>query len=588
MSTYAAEVAKSTRKHFTAVEIDLERCALVYGSATCGAILGTTGTSKCYNTKATCQRRANYTQTANGYTGRTTTFRFTDQEVVPYGSTPVVQRAMLKSVSFVPGRIDLGGSTIGQRSGCTFELYDGTGDDVQMDDYAGERRVNYDTGFFLAKMIARWRYFQNRRVRVYQGFLDDWGQVDVSTLKVRTYVVDKVTGPDGSGKVTVVAKDPLRLTAKERSQYPEATKCALTVAATNVATSLTVDDTSALDASGFIRIESEIIQYSGKTSTTITGCTRGVAGTTAAAHSVGQNCQRTVWFNATDAVEVLYTILTSAGISTSFIDKAAWHTACDDWIELGVITAYVSKPEDVDKLAAQICEAWLLILYYDDETGLVKLEPVRPPSAGEVTALTDDDSIVEGKLSTSEKTDQRVNEIWFGYGVTNWTDDLKIENLSNLRITVSTDAQSANEYGDSVPRQILSRWLGTTSDSQVLAVSTRYILRFRDAPRRYQFTVDASTQLKLGSFVTVSVAHIQDASGNRLTRGMRIIELAPAASGTQLVVTAEDDFFQGRYGFFTTDTADDFTGNATLDAGDGFFCSDYDVMPDGSDPYRFA
>ena len=586
--SYATEVVKPTRRHFTAVEIDVPRCALVYGSTACGAILGVTGTEKCYNTKATCQRKGNYTETANGYTNRTVTFRFTDQEVVPYGTTPVVQRAMLRSVSFTPGRIDLGGSTIGQRSGCTFELYDGTGDDIQTDDYASERRGNYESGWFLAKMIARWRYFQNRRARVTQGFLTETGQVDTASLKTRTYVVDRITGPDGSGKVTGVAKDPLRATAKERSKYPDATKCALTVAATNVATSFTVDDTSSLDASGFIRIEDEIVQYTAKTATTITGLTRGVAGTTAAAHDVDQNCQRTVQFSATDAVEIIHSVLTSIGIAADFMDKAAWHTACDDWIELGVITAYVSKPEDVDKLVAEICEAWLLILYYDDETARVVLEPVRPPAAGELIALTDDDSILEGKLATSEKTDQRINMVWFEYEVINWAKEIKQENLVNRRITISTDAQSDSEYGDSVPRQILSRWLGTTSSGQVLAVSMRYLLRFRDAPRRYQFTVDAALQLKLGSFITVAIAHIQDASGRRLIRNMRVIELASTGGGAQLAVTAEDDFFQGRYGFFTTDTADDYTGNPLLDAGDGFFCSDYDVMPDGSPPYLFA
>jgi hypothetical protein len=586
--SYATEVAKSTRRHFTALEIDVERCALAYGSTACGAILGVTGQAKCYNTKATCQRKANYTQTGNGYTNRITTFRFTDQEVVPYGSTPVIQRAMLKSVSFTPGRIDLGGSTIGQRSGCNFELFDGTGDDVQADDYLDERRSNFDNGFFLAKMIARWRYFQNRTVRVYQGFLTDEGMVDESSLKVRTYVLDSVTGPDGGGKVTGVAKDPLRITAKERSKFPIATKCALTVAATNVATTLTVDDTTDFDASGFLRIEDEIIQYSGKTATTFTGCTRGVAGTTAAAHDVDNNCQRTVQFNATDAVEVIYSVLAGAGVHTQFMDKTAWHTACDDWIELGAITAYVSAPEDVDKLLAGICEAWLLILYYDDETSKIILEPVRPPTAGEIINLTDDDNILVGKLTTSEKTDQRINEVWLNYGVIDWSQEAKEGNLLFTRITISADAQSAPEYDDVVPRSINSRWLGAVSDAQVTAVSTRYLLRFRDAPRRYKFSVDASTQLKLGSFVTVALAHIQDASGNRLTRNMRVIEVAPMAGGTQLSVTAEDDFFQGRYAFFTTDTADDYTGDAALDAGDGFFCSDYDVMPDGTDPYLFA
>ena len=48
---------------------------------------------------------------------------------------------------------------------------------------------------------------------------------------------------------------------------------------------MTVDDTEGFDDNGFLRIENELIQYTGKTATTFTGLTRGVGGTTAAAHN---------------------------------------------------------------------------------------------------------------------------------------------------------------------------------------------------------------------------------------------------------------------------------------------------------------
>ena len=51
------------------------------------------------------------------------------------------------------------------------------------------------------------------------------------------------------------------------------------------ATTVTVDSTASFEASGFLKIEDEIIQYTGKTSTTFTGLIRGSAGTTAATHA---------------------------------------------------------------------------------------------------------------------------------------------------------------------------------------------------------------------------------------------------------------------------------------------------------------
>ena len=53
---------------------------------------------------------------------------------------------------------------------------------------------------------------------------------------------------------------------------------------------LTVDSTEGFEDNGFIRIGKEVIAYTGKTATTFTGLTRGVAGTTAASHNTDAQC----------------------------------------------------------------------------------------------------------------------------------------------------------------------------------------------------------------------------------------------------------------------------------------------------------
>lgn len=54
-----------------------------------------------------------------------------------------------------------------------------------------------------------------------------------------------------------------------------------------IVTTITVGSTSLFPTTGSITIESEIIYYTGKTSTTFTGCIRGSAGTSAASHLTG-------------------------------------------------------------------------------------------------------------------------------------------------------------------------------------------------------------------------------------------------------------------------------------------------------------
>ncbi len=70
--------------------------------------------------------------------------------------------------------------------------------------------------------------------------------------------------------------------------YPSASADTTTLTGTHNATitTITVASTSSFREQGRIIIESEVISYTGKTSTTFTGCTRGEEGTTAATHTV--------------------------------------------------------------------------------------------------------------------------------------------------------------------------------------------------------------------------------------------------------------------------------------------------------------
>ena len=60
-------------------------------------------------------------------------------------------------------------------------------------------------------------------------------------------------------------------------------------------TTLNVISTAALQPTGIVVLEQEYIQYTGKTGTTITGCTRGKHGTTAVPHYLGDKVYQGAW-----------------------------------------------------------------------------------------------------------------------------------------------------------------------------------------------------------------------------------------------------------------------------------------------------
>lgn len=72
------------------------------------------------------------------------------------------------------------------------------------------------------------------------------------------------------------------------AQFPGAGSTTTTADINDSVTTIPVTDTTAFAASGYVYIEAEWIQYSGKTSTSLTGCTRGSGQTSATSHLSGR------------------------------------------------------------------------------------------------------------------------------------------------------------------------------------------------------------------------------------------------------------------------------------------------------------
>lgn len=93
---------------------------------------------------------------------------------------------------------------------------------------------------------------------------------------------------------TDITQDPTHICMWGRKAivypYPDSNADTTTLGAAitdTTSTTITVADTSDFQSQGRIIIDSEVISYTGKTSTTFTGCTRGEEDTTAATHSNG-------------------------------------------------------------------------------------------------------------------------------------------------------------------------------------------------------------------------------------------------------------------------------------------------------------
>ena len=99
----------------------------------------------------------------------------------------------------------------------------------------------------------------------------------------------------------------------------------LTAAMTNVSTTaIQVVSTNLFESSGTLLIGTELVAYTGKTSTTFTGITRGVYGTTNVAHSIGADVTEALGVASSTSSKAipLDTTDTSNGVSIDTVDKS--------------------------------------------------------------------------------------------------------------------------------------------------------------------------------------------------------------------------------------------------------------------------
>jgi hypothetical protein len=102
--------------------------------------------------------------------------------------------------------------------------------------------------------------------------------INITRISVSTYAT--IPNKNAQGR-------PIQVWINRQSGATSATGLTLDGTINSSITTITLSSTDGLSAVGYIKLDSEIISYTGKTATTLTGCLRGQAGTTAAGHTTG-------------------------------------------------------------------------------------------------------------------------------------------------------------------------------------------------------------------------------------------------------------------------------------------------------------
>jgi len=173
----------TTRRPVTYCDIHQKTCSLTYGSAPCTAAVGTTGATKCFNTRATCQDLDNFAET-------TKTLRLVEPvQSVPFDwdAIPSLRRVSIKPAKLSYAGLLRGTSPLGVRGAVTIEVQDHTDGDSLTDPYLADRAYDPVTrGTFWGKWLARHQDWTDLQVDVVTAELDDDVLYDVDSGSIST------------------------------------------------------------------------------------------------------------------------------------------------------------------------------------------------------------------------------------------------------------------------------------------------------------------------------------------------------------------------------------------------------------------
>src|SRR5690625_134268 len=477
------------REPIAFVEIEQDFCNLTYGVAPCMAGIGVTGNTQCYNTLRTCQD-------TDSFSRGTKKLLFSDAQP-PAGmyAVPSIRRISTAPTVINPGGGGRRSGPLGQRASLSVTFQDHPSSDLLTDPYLDERGVDaLRQGTFWTKWLARNPYYNNRIVRVYDGYVGD----ELAEMTSRTYLIDKIEGPNSRGEVTLHAKDVLRLADNDKALAPAPSLGALRVDYNKDATgNIEVVGATTADypSSGTIRINREVFRYTGRSMSgntlRFTGVTRATDGTERHDHKAGDRVQVCLRYNEVRVEELAREWLQDyAGVPSEYIPFAEWQAEADLWLDQFDFTGLITEPTGVTQLLGEICEQALFYIWWDERAQLIRMQAIAPRIYEDVEQIDDRRNIIADSIDLRDEPSSRVSQVWVFWGVRDAAARLnQDDNYTRLRVRADLDAEKPEQYDDSRVRKIYSRWIHT--EGQAINLSTRILNKLRDNPRTMTLELDA-------------------------------------------------------------------------------------------------
>ncbi len=589
----------TARRPITIVELEQPRCVNRFGVSPCTA----TGTP-CYNCPGTCGDLPNIDMTGSikwrFVDGRPGVYDFADfsdtdnQELnpIPVEMSVSTSESQINAGSNLDGRDPLGVTGKATVTMPDFLWNDRWGD-FSIADRSGvvSGKPLPVRGPFWALWTARNDLFNDMFLRIYDGYE---GQALVD-MRQRLYVVDKVDGPDGSGKVTITGLDPLRLAGDKKAEFPRTSKLDLYGDIDAATTAVRVfgieadlsDDFGNTGATKYFSIGEELFSYSGYTDEgdgvfLLSGVVRGALDTLPDEHGDRDAVQRTGRYENIKfwlALEDLFKNHTP--MPDAFIPIDDWNTEGNTYLPTYRTTRTVVDPTAVKELASQIVQQGLFYVWWAEYSQEIKMLAVRPPDA-DPSVLTDASHLMRGTVLTRDPS-IRVTQVAVYYDQIDPFGGL--EDAKNYRNRFTS--VDGNNRGETRAKSIYAPWISNRTQAVQLAV--RLLIRYKAVPKFLTVTIDAKDrEITVGDVADIETRTILTSDGAINRERWQVISAKELKPGHSYILSLQTYEFVGRFGRYMADSAPDYAEATDEEKANGsWYANVSGLMPDGTEGYQY-
>lgn len=530
-----------TKQALIYVEIDIRVCSLTYGVLPCEAQLGVTGDEKCFNTR---NQRADCQDTEN-FSSATKTLRFglRDCGFLPadINCYPLLDSAKVKNAILKPGE------SIGERATLTANFFNGRESDAGLDPYVTERGyIAFEQGTFWGKFRARNTYLEGQAIRIIRG---EVGQ-DLADMDVEHFIIDKMDGPNASGKVTIRASDFMKQLNSEKALAPTPNEGSLDADYAIGATSVTLLPVGIGDAeypaSGRVAIGKEVLDFTRVSDVLTFGSPATID------HKVGETAQVTLLYDAVNAAVITDDLIVNyTPLDGSYTDLPAWQDIVDDFLPQ-LYTREIVKPTPTRTLLNELINQAGLVVYGNTRTQQVSFDVLRPnPETGQTI---DKDVILKDSFSQKDQPSKRFSNIVVYYDKRDVFASDDPQNFLSSALYIVPDDQ----YPTPNTLRIYSKWIQFGGLSIAADVAARAAARYRFPPLSLSFELPSRVRRAVAQVINITHPAIESATG--------------AQGSLNAIITGVSDDVD-KNGF----EAEEYNIDADILAGDRIIQIDYDV-----------